>query len=86
MMMLQSQSRSRKATSNLPREPRPLLPHVRPDSMLRPSTAHLMMLLANVQVGDLVIDPMCGGGTIPVESMVMYGALKVRYIYDWWRF
>ena len=32
-------------------------------------------VLANVQVGDL-IDPMCGGGTIPVESMVMYGALK----------
>lgn len=63
-----------KGSSNLPRESRPLLPYKRADSMLRPSTAHLMILLAKVKPGDFVLDPMCGGGTIPIESSVMYGS------------
>ena len=69
-----AQLRSLKGTSNLPRESRPLLPFKRADSMLRPSTAHLMVLLAKIKAGDFVIDPMCGGGTIPIESSVMYGS------------
>eukprot|EP00980_Cylindrotheca_fusiformis_P008914 scaffold1900_cov123-Cylindrotheca_fusiformis.AAC.40 len=35
---------------------------------LRPTTAHLLLELANVQHGDLVVDPCSGIGTIPVEA------------------
>ena len=28
--------------------------------------------LANVQPGDLVCDPMCGGGSIPIEGAISY--------------
>eukprot|EP00945_MAST-04E_sp_MAST-4E-sp1_P000010 g10.t1 len=64
-----------KPSGNLPRESRPFVPFKRPESTLRPSTAHLMMAIANTLPGDLVLDPMCGAGTIPIESSIMHGAL-----------
>mmetsp|Transcript_30033 Transcript_30033/g.39513 ORF Transcript_30033/g.39513 Transcript_30033/m.39513 type:complete len:465 (+) Transcript_30033:26-1420(+) len=42
------------------------------NTTLRPSTAHVLTLLAEVQPGDVVLDTMCGVGTIPVEVAVMH--------------
>ena len=47
-------------------EPRPLMPYADTPARLRASTAWLMMQLADVQPGDVVLDPMCGIGTLPV--------------------
>ena len=49
-------------------EPRPGLPHNDCGAALRPSTAHLMLRLAGVAAGDVVLDPMCGIGTVPVVA------------------
>ena len=49
-------------------EPRPLLPYNDCGAALRPSTAFLMLRLANVKEGDVVIDPMCGIGTVPLVA------------------
>ena len=35
-------------------------------STLRPSTAYLMLQLAKLRIGELVIDSMCGVGTLPI--------------------
>ncbi|KAL9954096.1 hypothetical protein ACROYT_G041590 [Oculina patagonica] len=35
---------------------------------LKSSIAYSMLSLANIQPGDIVCDPMCGGGSIPIEG------------------
>ncbi|KAL1523289.1 hypothetical protein AB1Y20_018631 [Prymnesium parvum] len=52
----------------LPAEPRPLLHHAEISARLRSSTAHLMLRLAEPRAGELVCDPMCGVGTLPLEA------------------
>ena len=49
-------------------EPRPFLPFSDCGAALRPSTAALMLSLAKVQPGDVVLDPMCGIGTVPLVA------------------
>ena len=49
-------------------EPRPLVPHADTTARLRPSTAWLMVQMAKVQPGDVLIDPMCGVGTLPLVA------------------
>lgn len=56
------------ARSSLPAEPRPLLPHSQISARLRCSTAALMLQLAALQPGDVLLDPMCGVGTLPLEA------------------
>ena len=61
--------------SNIPSEERPLLlDGYQRKSTLRPSTAYLMMLHANVQPGEIVADCMCGVGTLPLECAAMRGS------------
>jgi hypothetical protein len=61
-----------RARSCLPAEARPLLADdYHQIATLRPSTAHQMLLLADVQEGEVVCDCMCGVGTIPLESSAM---------------
>ena len=31
-----------------------------------------MLQLANIQPGDIVVDPMCGGGSIPIEGAISF--------------
>ncbi|KAG0565991.1 hypothetical protein KC19_7G029500 [Ceratodon purpureus] len=40
---------------------------------LKPSTAYGLLQLADVQPGDIVLDPMCGCGTIPLEAINWLG-------------
>ncbi|KAJ0400657.1 hypothetical protein ATCC90586_010588 [Pythium insidiosum] len=47
-------------------EPRPFLADSKYVSTLRPSTAYLMLQLARYEPGDVVLDSMCGVGTIPI--------------------
>ena len=47
-------------------EPRPLLPYLDAGASLRSSTAHMMLHLARVDLGDVILDPMCGVGTLPL--------------------
>ncbi len=35
---------------------------------LQPTIGHAMLRLAKYQPGDTLLDPMCGGGTIPIEA------------------
>ncbi|XP_039267978.1 tRNA (guanine(6)-N(2))-methyltransferase THUMP3-like [Styela clava] len=35
---------------------------------LRATTAYCMLRMCNIQTGELVVDPMCGSGAIPVEG------------------
>ncbi|GLV37658.1 hypothetical protein CBL_13931 [Carabus blaptoides fortunei] len=44
------------------------LSHFGPTS-LRPTIAYNMLCLAELQPGDRVVDPLCGGGSIPIECM-----------------
>jgi len=37
---------------------------------LKSSIAYCMLQLANIQPGDVVCDPMCGGGSIPIEAVL----------------
>ena len=55
-------------STRLAAEARPMLPYVDCTARLRPSTAYLMLRLANVQRGDVVLDPMCGVGTVPLVA------------------
>lgn len=52
---------------------RPYKVRNRPGS-LKPPVAYLMALLARVQSGDAVFDPMCGVGTIPIETATAFDA------------
>ena len=56
-------------------EPRPLMPYAGIDARLRCSTAWLMLRLARVKPGDVVLDPMCGIGTLPLEAAATTGAV-----------
>ena len=49
-------------------EPYPLLPHRDICGRMRSSTAWLCVALAAPQPGDVLLDPMCGVGTIPLEA------------------
>ena len=49
-------------------EPRPLLPRADVTARLRSSTAYLLLQLAQLQPGDVLLDPMCGVGTLPLEA------------------
>lgn len=49
-------------------EPRPLLPYSDTPASLRPSTAWLLLQLAEVRRDDVVLDPMCGIGTLPLVA------------------
>jgi 23S rRNA G2445 N2-methylase RlmL len=31
-----------------------------------------MLQLANIQPGEIVVDPMCGGGSIPIEGAIAF--------------
>lgn len=53
----------------LPVEPRPLLPHADITARLRFSTAFILLQLAQLQPGDILCDPMCGVGTLPLEAV-----------------
>ncbi|XP_023333810.1 THUMP domain-containing protein 3 [Eurytemora carolleeae] len=46
------------------------LSHFGPTS-LRPTICAAMVRLAKVKVGEIVLDPMCGGGSIPLEGSQM---------------
>ncbi|KAL1512052.1 hypothetical protein AB1Y20_005326 [Prymnesium parvum] len=52
----------------LPLEPHPLLRHHDISARVRCSTAWCMLDLAGARPGDVVCDPMCGVGTIPLEA------------------
>ena len=53
-------------------EPRPLLPHSNTPCHLRPSIAWLLIELAGVKDGDVVLDPFCGIGTIPLVAAAAF--------------
>lgn len=45
---------------------------------LKPTIAYSMIRLACLKEGDKLVDPMCGGGTIPIEAACyMYGRIKI---------
>ena len=54
--------------SKLGPEPRPMQPWTECSGCLRPSAAWLMLQLAEAQPGDVVLDPMCGIGTLPLAA------------------
>ena len=70
-----SASRTGYSRGALPAEPRPLMPHADATARLRLSTASLLLALARVRAGDVVIDPMCGLGTIPLEAVATRGSV-----------
>ncbi|XP_068730111.1 tRNA (guanine(6)-N2)-methyltransferase THUMP3-like isoform X2 [Montipora capricornis] len=37
---------------------------------LKSSIAYCMLKLANIQTGEVICDPMCGGGSIPIEAVL----------------
>jgi tRNA G10 N-methylase Trm11 len=36
------------------------------------TSKHLIFRVAKIEVGDIVVDPMCGGGSIPIEGSLTY--------------
>lgn len=44
---------------------------------LKPSIAYAMVRLAEVKPGMKVLDPMCGGGTIPIETALTVSRVKI---------
>ncbi len=46
---------------------------------LKPTIAYAMAMLSQIRAGSVILDPMCGGGTIPIEcffldpSLLLYG-------------
>ena len=63
--------------SGLPAEPRPLMPYCSTIGRLRSTTAYLMLKLAHPKPGEVLIDPMCGVGTVPLEASAVWPALHV---------
>ena len=63
--------------SGLPAEPRPLMPYCHTIGRLRSTTAYLMLKLAHPKPGEVLIDPMCGVGTVPLEASAVWPALHV---------
>ena len=59
--------------NRLPPEPRPLLPLCNVSVRLRCSTAWAMLQLAAPKPGDVLLDPMAGVGTIPIEAAARWG-------------
>jgi SAM-dependent methyltransferase len=43
---------------------------------LHPQSASALLQLCDVQAGDLVVDPMCGVGTIPIEGALQYPSCR----------
>jgi tRNA G10 N-methylase Trm11 len=63
------------ASGNIP--PDVTRPYIGGDALsglvrLRPTTAHLLLHMANIQPGDVVLDPCAGIGTIPLEADEYY--------------
>jgi SAM-dependent methyltransferase len=63
------------APGNIPPDITP--PYIGGDALsglvrLRPTTAHLLLRMANIQSGDVVLDPCAGIGTIPLEADEYY--------------
>ncbi|CAI6012255.1 unnamed protein product [Closterium sp. NIES-65] len=50
--------------------PRPNVPQAQAlvPTSLKPSTAFALLQLADIRPGDIVLDPMCGCGTLPLEA------------------
>jgi len=44
---------------------------------IKPPLAYAMLELANIRVGETLLDPFCGGGTIPIEAALVHDR-KVR--------
>ncbi len=42
---------------------------------IKPPLAYAMLRLADLRPGHVLLDPMCGGGTIPIEAAQIYGSL-----------
>lgn len=39
---------------------------------LRSTICYNLLKLANPKPGDIIVDPMCGGGSIPIEVLHIY--------------
>jgi tRNA (guanine6-N2)-methyltransferase len=39
---------------------------------LKPSIAYAMLVISGLREGEVLIDPVCGGGTIPIEAALYY--------------
>ena len=61
--------------NRLPPEARPLMPCCDVGARLRCSSAWAMVALAQPKVGDVLLDPMAGVGTIPLEAAARWGGL-----------
>ncbi len=44
---------------------------------LKPSLAYAMILLSGAKDGDVILDPMCGGGTIPIEAALTFETSEI---------
>lgn len=60
--------------SRLPPEPCSFLPFRQSMITLRPSTTYCLLELANIETGDVILDPMCGIGTIPFATAVYHAS------------
>lgn len=49
---------------------------------IRPPLAYAMLRMARIQPGMVLLDPMCGGGTIPIEAAQIYGPQITIYASD----
>lgn len=45
---------------------------------LRATICSALLKVANVQPGDVVVDPMCGGGSIPIEGMIVWDQIETK--------
>lgn len=44
---------------------------------LKPTLAYAMLRLSGARDGDSILDPMCGGGTIPLEAALLFESSKI---------
>lgn len=49
---------------------------------LKPPLAYAMLRMARIEPGMVLLDPMCGGGTIPIEAAQVYGSQIRLYASD----